>query len=289
MTSQVVATFFMSLAIAVSSLANEDADFDRCLESLAFQPPILDRWEASFSDSSRFSDSNKELFNRAMTSIDAGDVEYARASVERLEKRKLNDFELGLVYYLHGRIATEQENYEDALEHYERISNLDQSRLPLFLERETDVAALQLRIKVSSDQELVAAALAWCAKPITEKALAKSLLINIYGQLGREEELKALNDVVLSGEYSPIVRVAPVYPEYALRRGISGVCVVEFVVTDTGDVRNAKVVEGMCEHADVFEQPSIDAANQFKYAPRIVNGKAVEVSGVQNKFTYSLK
>ena len=33
----------------------------------------------------------------------------------------------------------------------------------------------------------------------------------------------------------------------------------------------------------------IDAALKFKYKPRVVDGQAIEVPGVQNKFTYELE
>ena len=82
------------------------------------------------------------------------------------------------------------------------------------------------------------------------------------------------------GEYLPIVKVAPVYPRRALERGITGTCMVTYTVTTAGTVRDVTVVEGECEH-DVFARPSVDAAYRFKYKPRVINGEAVEVLGVQ--------
>ena len=34
---------------------------------------------------------------------------------------------------------------------------------------------------------------------------------------------------------------------------------------------------------------SVKAALKFKYKPRVVDGEAIEVAGVQNKFTYTLE
>jgi len=44
-----------------------------------------------------------------------------------------------------------------------------------------------------------------------------------------------------------------------------------------------------CQPAGVFEEASVKAATKFKYKPRVVDGEAIEVAGVQNKFTYELE
>ncbi|OFC72078.1 energy transducer TonB [Alteromonas confluentis] len=88
------------------------------------------------------------------------------------------------------------------------------------------------------------------------------------------------------GEYLPIVKVAPVYPRRALQRGIEGFVIVEFMVTKQGTVRDPIVVEA--NPSGIFEQAAMDAAMKFKYKPRVVNGEATEVSGVQNRITFQI-
>nr|WP_283631317.1 energy transducer TonB [Alteromonas macleodii] len=88
------------------------------------------------------------------------------------------------------------------------------------------------------------------------------------------------------GEYLPIVKVAPVYPRRAVSRGIEGYVIVEFTVTKQGAVRDPIVVEA--NPSGIFEQAAIDAAMKFKYKPRVVNGEATEVSGVQNRITFQI-
>jgi protein TonB len=44
-----------------------------------------------------------------------------------------------------------------------------------------------------------------------------------------------------------------------------------------------------CQPSGVFERASVKAAEKFKYKPRVVDGEAIEVAGVQNKFTYELE
>ena len=201
----------------------------------------------------------------------------------------MNDFERALVYYLYGQIAAAEENYQEALNQYERVSELDQNKLPVVFEREVDAAALQLHLKVSSIDDIVDAALSWCAKSVTDKATAKRFLLSLYGQLGLEAEVVALDAVLPSGDYLPLFKVAPEYPKYAQERGIGGYCVIEYVVTATGSVRDPAVVEGLCDPESIFAEPSIEAALQFKYSPLLVDGEPVDVPGVQNKFTYEIE
>jgi len=89
------------------------------------------------------------------------------------------------------------------------------------------------------------------------------------------------------GDYLPIVKVAPIYPNRALTRGIEGFCVVQYTVTRNGTTKDPFVIEDMCT-SSLFHRASINAALKFKYKPRIMDGEAVEVPGVQNKFTYEI-
>ncbi|MGB0323653.1 MAG: energy transducer TonB [Luminiphilus sp.] len=92
------------------------------------------------------------------------------------------------------------------------------------------------------------------------------------------------------GEYLPIVKVAPIYPRRAQTRGITGYCIVTYTVTTTGAIRDPYVEnETDCSPKGIFERASLKAALKFKYKPRVVDGEAIEVAGVQNKFTYELE
>lgn len=95
-----------------------------------------------------------------------------------------------------------------------------------------------------------------------------------------------LDGVGSEGEYLPIVKVAPVYPQRALARGIEGWVLVEFTVTAGGSVRDVVVVEAQPER--MFDRAAIAAAEKFRYKPRVINGKAVEVEGVQNLIRFEM-
>lgn len=89
------------------------------------------------------------------------------------------------------------------------------------------------------------------------------------------------------GEYLPIVKVAPIYPRRAQSRGIEGYCIIEYTVTKNGSIRDPQAID--CQPSGMFERASLKASLKFKYKPRVVDGEAIEVAGVQNKFTYELE
>ena len=90
------------------------------------------------------------------------------------------------------------------------------------------------------------------------------------------------------GDYLPLVKIAPIYPRRAAARGLEGYCIVEYTVTASGTTRDVALVPDACSHS-LFEKPSLEAAAKFKYKPRIVDGQAIEVTGVRNKFSYELQ
>ena len=111
---------------------------------------------------------------------------------------------------------------------------------------------------------------------------------------------KAGGSFFRDGEYIPLFKVVPIYPRRAQERGTMGYVLVEFTITDTGSVENAKAIEGYCSNSDpndpstefrpctMFNSASARAALKLKYKPKIVDGKAVPVEGVLHRFTYVL-
>jgi len=112
-------------------------------------------------------------------------------------------------------------------------------------------------------------------------------VINIAPQAAVDVSITSSGMASGDGEYLPIVKVAPIYPRRAQTRGISGYCIVEYTVTASGAIRDPVAVD--CQPSGVFEKASVKASLKFKYKPRVVDGEAIEVAGVQNKFTYELE
>ena len=112
-------------------------------------------------------------------------------------------------------------------------------------------------------------------------------IVNTAPQASVDVEISTSGMATGDGEYLPIVKVAPIYPRRAQTRGITGYCIVEYTVTTSGAIRDPQPVD--CQPSGVFESASVKAALKFKYRPRVVDGEAIEVAGVQNKFTYELE
>ena len=104
------------------------------------------------------------------------------------------------------------------------------------------------------------------------------------------------------GEYIPLFKITPIYPRRAQERGTMGYAVVAFTITEMGTIENVVPVEGFCTSKNPYEVPreelrpcsifnsaSSRAALKLKYKPKIVDGKAVRVEGVQHRFTFIME
>ncbi|QJR80286.1 TonB family protein [Alteromonas pelagimontana] len=105
-------------------------------------------------------------------------------------------------------------------------------------------------------------------------------LVNLYEQEGESE--KATQHCVAIGkmtpweenqEPTPLYRKNPVYPQHALRHSISGYVRLKFNIDEQGFVRNPEVLEA--EGASQFKNASLQALEQWRYAPKFENGKPV--------------
>jgi len=88
------------------------------------------------------------------------------------------------------------------------------------------------------------------------------------------------------GDYFALLKVPPRYPSEAAERGVEGNVIVEYAVTETGDVEDVEVVEST---DPLFDRAAIVAAQQFKYMPRIAGGRAVAVTGVRTRIAFRLR
>ncbi|UJJ31458.1 energy transducer TonB [Halopseudomonas maritima] len=88
-------------------------------------------------------------------------------------------------------------------------------------------------------------------------------------------------------QYRPISKPEPDYPRRALAQKLEGDCTVEYDVTASGHVDNPRLVAGACDNP-LFARPSLAAAKDFIYQPRLVDGQPVTVAGVRNTFRYRL-
>jgi protein TonB len=84
----------------------------------------------------------------------------------------------------------------------------------------------------------------------------------------------------------PVVRIQAQYPRMAELRGLQGSVVVEFTVTMTGEVINARVVDANPRR--IFDQAALKAIAKWRFRPQRIAGKAVART-VQQVFVFKLE
>jgi periplasmic protein TonB len=77
----------------------------------------------------------------------------------------------------------------------------------------------------------------------------------------------------------PLYRPQPRYPAQALRTGTEGWVLVQFTITASGSVADARVVDA--EPHGVFDDAALNAIGRWKYNPGVEDGIALERRGVQ--------
>ncbi len=103
-------------------------------------------------------------------------------------------------------------------------------------------------------------------------------------KVGINRDLKGFNSN--DGEFLPIFRAPPIFPRRALERGICGWVELSYTVTSAGTVRDAVVVRSS---SSMFERNAVKAAEKYKYKPRQVGGKAVDVEGVSILISFEVE
>ena len=95
---------------------------------------------------------------------------------------------------------------------------------------------------------------------------------------GNEQEIQKLLEVV-----SPI-RSQPLYPPELATFSIHGWVEIEFTITPEGRTTDIIVTDSYPK--GVFDKVSIEAVEQWRYRPEIVNEKTVEKKGVKTKLSF---
>jgi len=81
------------------------------------------------------------------------------------------------------------------------------------------------------------------------------------------------------GDVVPLVRINPQYPRDAAMNQIEGYVKLEFTITETGSVRNPRVIES--KPPRIFDREAIRALLRWKFKPRVINGEAVARQATQ--------
>ncbi|PAR27596.1 energy transducer TonB [Vibrio metoecus] len=95
------------------------------------------------------------------------------------------------------------------------------------------------------------------------------------------------------GEFSvnqqvmPLHRVEPNYPAKALQRGVEGYVTLRFNIDELGKTRDIEVVDANPKR--YFEREAMLALRNWKYQPKMADGKAVVQTGLTVRLEFKLQ
>lgn len=121
------------------------------------------------------------------------------------------------------------------------------------------------------------------AKVVPDRVDVNSNLALGAVKVGINRDLAGFNSS--DGEYLPVFRAPPIFPRRALERGICGWVELTYTVTSAGTTRDAVVT---ASSSKMFERNAVKAANKYKYKPRQIGGKPVDVPGVPIRIKFEV-
>ena len=96
----------------------------------------------------------------------------------------------------------------------------------------------------------------------------------------------------------PIFRVIPLYPRRAQENRVEGYVIVEYTVSESGNVKDPNVIEGKCKSANdkenefkdcsTFNSTALKAILKMNYVPAVRDGKRVAVENMKYRFNWEL-
>ena len=101
----------------------------------------------------------------------------------------------------------------------------------------------------------------------------------------RDDARPSVDTTAITLMIMPVVRGAPVYPPDALKRGVEGSVTLRFDVTAAGVVENATVIDST---DTVFDAAALAALTQWRYLPRVTEGKRVTSKNVETVIRFQL-
>lgn len=96
----------------------------------------------------------------------------------------------------------------------------------------------------------------------------------------------ALSSVQVEG-YLPLIIKTPRYPTHALKNNIEGRVIVQFDISDRGQVLRPRIVAS--QPAEIFDSVVLQAIKKFTFTPLKVNGKAIITKNVTETFVFKIE
>ncbi|WNJ95147.1 energy transducer TonB [Vibrio ruber] len=95
-----------------------------------------------------------------------------------------------------------------------------------------------------------------------------------------------INAIGSSQQAVPLYQVKPDYPPKAMRRQIEGSVTLQFDIDETGRAINIQVIDSQPKR--IFDRSARRAISQWKFQPRVVNGKAEKQVGMTQVIKFEM-
>ena len=119
-------------------------------------------------------------------------------------------------------------------------------------------------------------------------------LVRAYGLTDQDDlasyhaqQLGLLRQGQVDDEFIPVFEPNANYPQFAQRRGLEGYAVIELTISKEGSATDVVLIEESPESWG-FGEEALKAGARLLYAPRFVNGEALEVPGVLYKYSFKM-
>ncbi|KFZ30089.1 hypothetical protein IDSA_05735 [Pseudidiomarina salinarum] len=179
------------------------------------------------------------------------------------EERFGAEHELALLANFHaGRYLEARKEQNEAIKRFKKVAAADESKLPSAL--------------------------------VTAKYMSHARLVYFLEQQGKSDEATAHCLAIAKMGYgiqderepTPLYRVNPRYPRLLVQRRVEGEIKVSYDIDELGFVQNAQVLESSNSG---FTKTGLEALEQWRFAPRVVDGEPVATTGRTVKLQFQIK
>ena len=185
------------------------------------------------------------------------------------------------VYGLCKELVLNDPDYKEAIkEEKEKVRIAKEERYEMLMIQAKEKEKVRIARERKAEEERIAR-----VKKAEETRIAKA----------EEERIRKEKEA----EYPmPIFKVTPMYPRRAQEKGVEGYVIVEYTVSESGNVKDPNVIEGKCISADdrenefkdcsMFDSNALKAILKKKYRPAVRDGKVVAVENMKYRFNWKL-
>lgn len=92
--------------------------------------------------------------------------------------------------------------------------------------------------------------------------------------------------ITIETTHATTIRIPPIYPKEAYENCIEGYTLLEFTVTEKGEVTDIVILKSVPK--GVFDEVSVNALKKSKYKPQLQDGVPITIRNVQRKFSFEL-